>query len=114
RHTAALTSSYKTRFFSLNPEVRYTDRWYFATLERSWDPETNTAVRDTVRGFARAGEMNMSATLTSKLYGMYTFQGEGLKAIRHVITPTVSFNYRPDMGTELTGPYGVDGAQVTY
>lgn len=114
RHTAAVTSSYKNRFFSLNPEVRLTERWYFETLQRTYDPESNTTVQDTIGGFARNSEVSMGATLTSKLYGMYTFRGERLKALRHVLTPTVGFNYRPDQGTEIQGPYGPDGTPASY
>ncbi len=36
--------------------------------------------------------------ISPKLYGMYQFTGDGrLEAIRHVMTPTASFSYVPDM-----------------
>ncbi len=115
RHTAAVTTTIKNRYFSLNPEFRVTDRWYFKTLEQSYDPETNAARRDTVSGFARATDWNAGATLTSKVYFMYTYKDGGrIKAIRHVLTPTAGFQYRPDQSTDITGPFGPDGSFITY
>jgi len=83
-------------------------------LRKTYDPETNTTTTDTVPGFKRVGEWSTGATLTSKLYGMYGFRGNGLKAIRHVITPSVGFNYRPDLSTQIEGPFGIDGAISNY
>lgn len=114
RHTAALTTTFKSKFFSLNPEFRFTDRWYLETLRQTYDEGTNTVQKDTVSGFSRAGEWSTGATLTSKLYGMYSFRGNGIKAIRHTLTPTVGFTYRPDNSTRIEGPFGTDGALATY
>lgn len=114
RHSTALTTTLKNRYLSLNPEFRFTDRWYLETLRRTYDAESNTTVSDTVSGFRRAGEWSTGATLTSKLFGMYTFRGRGLQAIRHTITPTVGFTYRPDNSTRVEGPFGTDGALASY
>ncbi len=114
RQTANVNTTFKSRFFTLNPEFRFTERWYFETLNKTFDPETSTTATDTVPGFSRVGEWNAGANLTSKLYGMYLFNGERLKAIRHTLTPTVGFTYRPDQSTEITGPFGFNGATGTY
>ena len=114
RHVAAVNTTLKTKFFTLNPEFRMTERWYFATLEQTYDPETNEVRRDTVAGFQRAGEWSAGANLTSKLYGMYTLGGRTVQAVRHVITPSVGFNYRPDQSTRIEGPFGPNGSLGSY
>ena len=116
RHTAALTTSFKNRFFSLNPEFRVIDRMYFEQLRKTVysDADTTYTISDTVPRFAAPFEWSTGATLTSKLYGMYTFRGDGLKAIRHTITPTVGFNYHPDNSTSIEGPFGTNGAISSY
>ena len=116
RHVAAVTTTFKNKLFTINPEFRFQDRWYFKTMRKTAivGDDTTYTVTDTVPGLKRVGEWSTGATLTTKLYGMYTFRGEGLKAIRHVITPSASLTYRPDQGTEISGPYGVDGATSTY
>ncbi|MCW5898942.1 MAG: LPS-assembly protein LptD [Flavobacteriales bacterium] len=114
RNTGALTTTLKNRFFSLNPEMRFTNRIYFDYLALALDPETNTTRRDTLPGLRGATDWSAGATLTSKVFFTYTYRGGWLKAIRHVITPSAGFNYRPDTGTEITGPFGPDGGIITY
>ncbi len=114
RHTAAVNTTFKNRFFALNPEFRITDRWYFRTLEQRLDPTDDVVVRDTVPGFARAPDWSVGATMTSKLYLTYTYRGKWLKAIRHVLTPSAGLSYRPDQSTEITGPFGPSGTPGSY
>ena len=59
-------------------------------------------------------EWSTGATLTTKVYGMYTFRGQGLKDIRHVITPNAGVTYRPDQSTQIYGPFGTNGATSSY
>jgi len=48
-----------------------------------------------------------SAPLTTKLYGMYQIKGKNsiIKAFRHIVTPTVSFSWRPDFADDFWGYY---------
>lgn len=115
RHSVAVNTTLKNRYFALNPEFRMTDRWYFRTLDLSYDPEADAARRDTVAGFSRAPDWSAGATLTSKVYFMYSYkEGSRIKAIRHVITPTAGIQYRPDQSTEMEGPYGPGQSLVSW
>lgn len=114
RHTGAVSTSFKTRIFSLNPEVRFTDRMYFDQLRRTYYAQSDTLVVDTVPRFGAPFDWSAGATLTSKFYGMFTFSGKKLKAIRHVITPTAGFSYTPGNDTRITGPFGSEGATSNY
>lgn len=114
RNTLAVSTTFKNRFFALNPEFRMTDRLYFKYLEQRFDPEADAVVRDTLSGFRRAPDMSLGATLTSKVYFMYTYRGGKLKAIRHVLTPSAGFSFRPDRGTDITGPFGPGGTITSY
>ncbi len=116
RHTANVGTTLKNRFFTLNPEFRATDRMYFDRLHKTLvETEDTTFVRtDTISYFSAPFEWSAGATLTSKLYFMYSYKGRRLKAIRHVMTPTASLNYRPDQSTEITGPYGPNGTPGNY
>ena len=48
----------------------------------------------------------------------YVFKkGKGvgkIKAIRHVVTPTLTANFRPDFGDQITGYFGQNGEYITY
>jgi hypothetical protein len=80
RHTAAVTTTFKNRYFSLNPEVRITDRMYFEQLRktvfRCGHHLHRHGYRAQIRGTVR---VEHGRHLTSKVYGMYTFRGKGVR-----------------------------------
>jgi hypothetical protein len=92
----AVTTTIKNRYFSLNPEVRITDRMYFDQLRKTVRP----AMLDTVYtvtlpiGFAHRSTGAWGPPHHQALRHVH-LPGQGLRAIRHVITPTAGFNYQP-------------------
>jgi hypothetical protein len=111
------------KYFTFSPNINYTENWYFETYRKNYDPDTlidtilsatgeeliDTTITyvniDTVNAFRAARYFNMGASLNTKLYFMATFNGK-LKAIRHVMTPTISFNYSPDFGDPKYNYFG--------
>ncbi len=116
RNTVAVNTTLKNRFFAINPVFNLTNRLYFEQLQNTviTEPDTIFTRTDTIQRFAAPIEYNVGATLTSKVYFMYTFSGKRLKAIRHVMTPSVGFTYRPDQSTQIEGPFGVNGTPGSY
>lgn len=114
RHTGAVSTSIKTRAFTLNPRLNITDRTYFDALRKTYDPASSTVLTDTVPGLRNVFDWNIGATATSKLYGMYAFRSGRLNAIRHVITPSASLTYLPGNDTRVFGPYGFGGSYGSY
>lgn len=112
QHSLPLSTSFKIlKYFSFSPTVAYNERWYFSSIEKMWDDTVTVAggkgavVIDTIKGFNRVYDYNFSTALGTTLYGMIQFRKGPVKAIRHVITPSVSFSYRPDFGEEKYGYY---------
>jgi hypothetical protein len=98
-HQATISSSYKAfKYFSVNPNISLTDRWYIKTIDqyRFQTSEIDTLITDTIKGFRRAGDLAASVNMTTTIYGMYQFKRGPVKAIRHVLTPSVGFTYRPE------------------
>ena len=97
------------KFFQFSTGVNYSERWYLQTIRKNFQrsPTSNrdSLVTDTVPGFSRAAEYSLSGGLSTKVYGIKTFRKGNLQAIRHVMTPSISFNYRPDFGSENFGYY---------
>lgn len=114
RHTAAVSTSIKTRAFTLNPQLNITDRTYFDALQKTWYPDQDSVATDTVSGFHNLFDYNVGVSATSKLYGMYAFRSGKLKAIRHVVTPSASLTYLPGQDNRITGPFGPGGTESTY
>lgn len=94
------------KFFQFNTSVNYTERWYLQSIRRRLEntPAGFEEVRDTVRGFNRAYDYSVSTGLATKIYGMYPKIGK-IQAIRHVITPSINLNYRPDFSEDMYGFY---------
>ncbi len=94
------------KYFNLSSNISYSEKWYFQTFDRNWDPDMIRIVRndtiyggvriDTIPGFKAAREFSFSAGLSTRIYGSRQFRSGPVKAIRHVINPSLSFSYRPD------------------
>ena len=96
-------------YLNINPSLTFTDRMYTQKQELSWDEATQTVKRDTLQGFYNVYNWAFSVSASTKLYGMYIPSrkvfGDKIMAIRHVVTPSVSFNYAPDFSASRYGFY---------
>ena len=96
-------------YLNINPSFTFTDRMYTNKVMRSWDPEGQREVTDTIDGFYNIYNWRLSVSASTKLYGMYVpwkkLFGDRIIAIRHVFTPQVSFNYAPDFSADRYGYY---------
>ncbi len=87
----------------------YNEVWNFQSVNRrytSYADNTYSFREDTVSGFKRAGSYSLSTSLSTKIYGRKDFNPQGkIQALRHVMTPNVSFSYSPDFTKAGAGPY---------
>ena len=98
------------KYINIVPSFNYTERWYLNKVKQSYDPSPASrdhVRRDTVSGFNRVWDYNLSLQMNTKLYGMYKplFMKSKEIQIRHVFTPTVSYTYTPDFGKKKYGYY---------
>ena len=104
QHSIPLSSSVKVlRFFNWTNSVSYNERWHWKTIEKNYDLTTGVLTTDTVTGFRANRDFSFSSSLSTRIYGMFQFKFGPLKALRHVLNPSVSFTYRPDFGSERFG-----------
>ena len=96
-------------YINVSPSFNFQDRMYTHKIMRSWDETAQKEVCDTIYGFNNVYNYNMSISASTKLYGFFTpnrkIFGDKIQAIRHVITPSVSFSYAPDFGQGRYGYY---------
>lgn len=96
-------------YLNVNPSFNFTDRTYFNKTHKSWDAVNQREVSDTISGFYNVYNWNLSLSASTKLYGMYIpsrkLFGDKIQAIRHVVTPSVSFSYAPDFSASRYGYY---------
>jgi lipopolysaccharide assembly outer membrane protein LptD (OstA) len=90
------------KYFQFNSSVNYSEKWYLQTFRKGYLAGQPT-VTDTVSGFSRAYDYSLSTGLSTKVYGIKNFKKGNLMALRHVMTPSVSLNYRPDFSQSKYG-----------
>jgi lipopolysaccharide assembly outer membrane protein LptD (OstA) len=104
QHSIPISSSLKVlKFFNWTNSITYNERWHWSTIEKNYDASTGVVTTDTIHGFRANRDFNISSSLSTRLYGMFQFKGGPLKALRHVINPTLSFSYHPDFGSASLG-----------
>lgn len=101
------TSMNLFKYINLSPSANYTERWYFKKIDQQWDSDKNQVVNsDTTSGFYRLFNYNFSVSASTKVYGTFQFGKKfPVQAIRHVVTPNVSFTYTPDFSKPNFGYY---------
>ena len=104
QHSIPLSSSVKLlKFFNWTNSITYYERWHWCTINKNYDSSTGELTIDTVHGFRANREFSFNSSLSTRIYGMFQFKFGPLKALRHVINPSLSFNYRPDFGNARFG-----------
>ncbi len=96
------------QYLNFNASVNYNERWYMQTIRHRTIrlASSDSIAIDTANGFRRAGDYTMSMGMSTKLYGKKEFKNLGkIKAIRHVMTPTISGSYNPDFSKSSFGYY---------
>lgn len=117
QHTIPVQANFTLfNYINVTPSFNFTDRMYSKKVTRGWDNTLQKeVVRDTTYGFHNVYNWSMSVGASTKLYGFWTpnrkLFGDKIQAIRHVITPQVSFSYSPNFGARRYGYY--DSYQYT-
>ncbi len=110
RHEIPIQANFTLfKYININPSFNFTDRMYTNKETQSWDKENQEAVRDTTYGFYNVYDWRMSVSASTKLYGFWVpsrkIFGDKIQAIRHVLSPQVSFSYAPDNGSRYYETY---------
>jgi hypothetical protein len=100
------TSVKALKFFTLSPSVNWDEIWYLDKL--TWKQDTATqaiTVKEVAHGFNRISNYSASVSLNTRIYGTVFFKRGNVRAIRHVLNPSVSMSFKPDFGEEQYGYY---------
>jgi len=102
------------KYINVSPGFNYNEKWYFKKYNYSYHENeifydqfgrpTHLEI-DTITGFNRVYDYSYSLSATTNIYGMFIPMNPNSKiqGIRHKITPSFSFSYRPDFGDPKFG-----------
>ncbi|MDE5870144.1 MAG: LPS-assembly protein LptD, partial [Muribaculaceae bacterium] len=109
KHYVPISATFSLfKYINLSPSITLNDRMYTSKIRRQWDTQASREVQDTTHGFYNIFDFNAALSFDTKVYGFYKplkFLGDKVQMIRHVMTPTVSFNWQPDFGDPMWGAY---------
>lgn len=98
---------------NVTPSFNYNEKWYFKKYDYSYVAEggnnlpgfPQTVQIDTLTGLNRVYDYSYSLSSSTNIYGMFlpSNPNSKIKGIRHKMTPSLSFSYRPDFGAERFG-----------
>ena len=118
--TASANTSLKLlKYLSVNPNVNYKEVWYLKSLEKQFeeniiidssytyqsDGSDSTLVEEIISvgdvldinnfGFQRFGDFSAGFSVNTQIFGTMESKNGWLRGLRHVMKPSLSFNYRP-------------------
>ena len=95
------------KYIQGSPSVNYGMNWYFTDCEKVFNQETQkleTIYSDPFSTFGISQNFSAGLSLNTRLYGKFMFgKNRKVEAIRHMVTPALSFNVQPEMGTAANG-----------
>ena len=106
KHSVPLSANYQVaKYINTAFSASYTELWYTERSLKQYnfvDGKLDTARE---RGFYTARYFDAGVNASTRIYGMKTFKKGSIKAIRHVLTPAVNMNFRPDFAAPRFGYY---------
>ncbi|WP_179347862.1 putative LPS assembly protein LptD [Winogradskyella pacifica] len=124
KHSIPITTNFKVfDYFSVSANANFEETWTLKTIKRFYDSANEDIVTINQNGFDRFLTYNVGASVGTTIYGMYDLENEDktakVKAIRHVIRPSLSYSINPafDQYYETYDVVDADGTtsdQVEY
>ncbi len=93
------TASVFKNTLKITPSLSYNNYMNFQQIERDYDLLTSTVNTDTTQQFGMAHDLRINASMTTVLYSYYRYIGKNKPILRHVMTPSLSYSFRPNLNT---------------
>ena len=106
KHRIPISTNFKlfNGTVNISPTINYGEIWYHKARLQQWDPSVKKVVTKDSAGFFRIYDYSAGANLNTNIYGTFNKLNWGqITAIRHTITPSIGFTYRPEINAEEKG-----------
>jgi lipopolysaccharide assembly outer membrane protein LptD (OstA) len=121
QHNIPINTNFKLfKFFSFSASTNFQETWVFKTVNKFYDQENQQEIIDETNGFDSFRTYNFSTSLGTTIYGMYNFSEKSkIKALRHVLRPSLSFGISPPFNQyydsyEVVSADGLTTSEVEY
>ncbi|MDE6301772.1 MAG: LPS-assembly protein LptD [Muribaculaceae bacterium] len=109
RHNVPISATFNVfNYINITPSINITDRMYTNKVRRHWDPDLGIELADTTYSLYNVYDFQGSVSLDTKVYGFWRplgFLAKKISMVRHVMTPSITFNGAPDFSSPFFGYY---------
>ncbi|MFN3821608.1 MAG: putative LPS assembly protein LptD, partial [bacterium] len=106
RHDLSLTASFSPwEVLNLTPRLNYTEIWADRWFKYHFNADSNRVDTTKYIRLKPRRTFNTGAGLSTRLYGIIHPRLLGIEALRHTLTPSLSFTYTPDFSDPQWGYY---------
>jgi LPS-assembly protein len=86
----------------ISPGISYQEKWHGRRFERKWNDAKGKVDSLITKGFYTSRDISFSLGLSTALFGLFDRFGKNspIRAIRHVIRPSFSISYKPDLSAK--------------
>jgi lipopolysaccharide assembly outer membrane protein LptD (OstA) len=121
QHSITSDMSPKIGYFTVAPRFRLDSKWYNEQIEQlvvASSTGSDSIVTKDIKELSTVNTFDVGLSASTKFYGMFNINSLGINAVRHTVTPSISYNYRPDFSEPGWGYFGEytlsDGRKVKY
>lgn len=106
KHSIPINATYNIfKYINANFSANYNEYWFTKRTLETFNFQEAKIDSNINNGFFTARDFNVNANFSTRIYGIKLFQKGRVKGIRHVMTPGINFQYRPDFGAPGFGNY---------
>ncbi|MES1218656.1 MAG: putative LPS assembly protein LptD [Bacteroidota bacterium] len=98
----------------ISPSIGYSQTWIAQKFHRKWNDATKKLDTIITKGFFTDHSASFGINLSTAIFGTYQFKNSRIIAIRHVIRPSLSLNYKPDLSKSHFYSTKVDTTNYLY
>lgn len=115
-HTAVMTTTVNMlkNTVRFTPAITYNQKYNFQSIRKKIATSTNQVEIDTLDSAVFSQNLTFSAGFTTNLYSYYRFIGKRRTLLRHVMTPTVTFNASPAIQGGLDSYVNANDDTIIY
>jgi lipopolysaccharide assembly outer membrane protein LptD (OstA) len=104
QHEIPLSASFKPmQNMTFTPSLNYQGILYFSHIEKTYDPTLDSIIINRINQlqYIQTLAPNFSLSYSPRIYGFFNFKKGRIRTIRHMMSPSLSFGYRPDLGYDF-------------
>lgn len=107
KHSLPISTNFNMfKYITVTPAINLSSVMYTRSIRKEYlltATRKDSIADKSVAGFVGGYDANFSTALNTKVFFDYIFRTKHLKQIRHLLIPTLTYVYRPDLGEEQYG-----------